>query len=121
MFAATLPGVEPCVEMCQSYLVKENGKAIIEFKRISEGEAFIKGFEHNSKFNNEDLQAGKFDSDLPETETFLLLKKEIAELKVQKEKAQKLAEKLVKGILKDKAKRVEMKISDILEQHIDEL
>lgn len=109
-------------ERSTTYLVKHNQKILRECTKISEGEAFIQGMilyaEQQGDFFIK-VESNVSDDELESR--YLQLKKENFELRKEKEKAQKLAEKLIKGIVKDKANQTENRIHSILEKYVDEL
>lgn len=113
------------IENTRKCLIKLNDEVIAEFKKVTEGEAFVQGMimyaerqgEFFVKVDKQPLVVQ--DSELQAK--FVKLRNEMAKLKNEKEKAQALAGKLIKGIMKDKAENTEHKIRGILEKHVQEI
>ncbi|MFP3726427.1 hypothetical protein U8V72_14665 [Priestia filamentosa] len=112
------------VENTHKCLIKDGDKVIAEYKRITEGEAFIKGLTMQASHKGEFLirwDQKLLNGDKDEiTQELIRLNHELVKERSEKEKAQKLASTLMKGILKDKNAHEE-KMRSILEKHINEL
>ncbi len=112
------------VENTHKCLIKDGDKVIAEYKRITEGEAFIEGLTMQASHKGEFIirwDQKLLNGDKDEiTQELIRLNHELVKERSEKEKAQKLASTLMKGIVKDKNAHEE-KMRSILERHINEL
>jgi len=113
------------IENTHKCLVKHGDTVISEFKRVNEGEAFANGMLFQAEKEGEyvvkidDLLSSE--NNLEMKKEIIRLQKELLKINAEKEKAQALASKLVKGIMKDKAVHTEKKVREILEKHVQDL
>lgn len=102
----------------QTCEVRLEDEIIKEFDKISSAEVFIEGMKTYAEKRNDLFIPGEY-SELPEDVE--QLQREIKKLVREKEQAQKLAEKLVQGVMKNKLNETEQSIQRILEKHANDL
>lgn len=112
-------------ENTRKCLIKLDDEILAEFKRVTEGEAFVQGMMLHAERQGEffvkmDDKIFNMDQSVLQSE-LIKLKKENVNLRNEKEKAQALAGKLVKGIMKNNSENAERKIKYILEKYAHEL
>lgn len=104
-------GIQTCEVRLEDEVVKKFDKVVL-------GEAFIEGMKVYAEKQGE-IFVPK--STLNLSEDVVLLQNQIRKITKEKEQAEKLASKLVKGVMKNKTNETEETIQKILNKHVKEL
>ena len=100
------------------FQVRLNDEVVKEMDRVTVAEVYVEGMEKFANTKGIHFESDARD-DLPTD--VQALHEEIKYLRSEKDKAQKLAAKMVKGVMKDKGKENEMAITKILQKHVAEI
>lgn len=102
----------------QTCEVRLDDEVLKEFDKVLLGEAFIEGMKVHAARQNEIFVPKSL---LNLSDDVVLLQNQIRKITKEKEQAEKLASKLVKGVMKNKTNETEESIQKILNKHVKEL